>query len=362
MITTLMFPPLPFLLHENSNPKVTAEHGKITRLCPMAVEAGLQIGMAVTLACIQVPSLQVLPESSVETAQLWSTLLQDLYLHAECIEPLQEGQVLLIVRETDARQLAHHHQAKAGMAPTREISQLAAHQSRCGEVLHVTDVEGFFKQTPISALFAVGVQPATTERLSWLGLRTVSDLQKWTRSQIQHCFGEEARGVLRLLFEKHTWVARYALPRRVTKTFTFHQDTHEMKDITPVLHLLSEHLLAALGKLQPRRVTVAARTVGGDVFAGRILKEPLMDTRSLQRILLLTLMDTHTLPLGIQRIQVDLSDLHLPAGQDGLFPKRPTLQQAARRVEERYPGSTFHYSVQDPYTQARDLKFHKKKF
>lgn len=362
MITQLTFPPLSFLLHEGINPKATAADGKITQFCPKASAAGMQTGMDITLARIQHPELQVYPERSVETARLWGTLLQDLYLYAECIEPLQEGQVLLVVRESDAKQLAHAHQAQAGRASTRELAQLASHLARPGEVLQVKDTEAFLQQAPTAALTAVGVKPATIERLHWLGMRTVSDLQKWTRSQVQHYFGDEAKGVLRLLFEKHSWVARFELPTTVTKTFTFDEDTQDMAEITSVLHLLSEHLLAALGKLQPRKVTVAARTVGGDVFARRLLKEPLTDVKSLKRIMLLTLLDTHTLPLGIHRIQVDLTDLYLPAGQEGLFPKRPSLQQAAHRVEERYPGSTFHYSLQDSYTQARDLKYQKKKF
>lgn len=355
MITALNLTPLAFATLE-SGPKATLENSRVKAVCEQAARLGIEMGMPEGLVRVKAPQVQLVEHSSPALKNRWQCLQLEFFRYAVNIESLQEGLCLVSLPEADSRLIAKEHGAKVGRGPTRELAVLASTLAPSGEVHTVTGPEGI----PVTSLTLLGIHADTIKKLHFLGIHTLDGLLKWDRKQAAHYFGEEFPTMRGVLFERRVLVARFQPPREITAAFDYDEDAYQPHQIQPVLTLLAEALIKRLSGWQARKLVLTARTVAGELWALRTIKDPVRYSKSLAHLLSLALTDTGATPLGISRIHVALQDLYQTGERQTLFDERPTPEQAVVRVHERYPGKMFGYSTSNPYAQARDLTFRKK--
>ncbi|GGJ59018.1 hypothetical protein [Deinococcus roseus] len=355
MITALNLTPLAFTTLEKG-PKATLENGRVKAVCEEATRLGIEVGMPASLVLIKAPPVQLAEHSNPTLKNRWHTLQLEFFRYSVNLESLAEGLCLVSLPEADARLIAKEHGAKVGRGPTRELAVLASTLAPSGEVHTSTGPEGI----PVSSLALLGIKADTIKKLHFLGIHTLDGLQGWDRKQATHYFGEEFQIIKGVLFERRILVARFQPPREITAAFDYDQDACQPHEIQPVLILLAEALIKRLSGWQARKLVLTARTLAGELWALRTIKDPIRHPRTLAHLLSLALMDTGATPLGISRIHVALQDLYQLGERQTLFEQRPTPEQAVARVHERYPGKMFNYTTSNPYAQARDLNFRKK--
>ena len=97
------------------------------------------------------------------------------------LESSQQGRLFLELEEADATQLAQAYGVRAGGASSVEVAHLSAIVSSLG-TLRITPPErekGFTRQLPLYVLRALGLKRDSVQRLSWLGVERVGQLQAW---------------------------------------------------------------------------------------------------------------------------------------------------------------------------------------
>lgn len=355
MITALNLTPLAFTTLERGS-KATLENGRIKAVCEEAAKLGIETGMPASLVKVKAPQVQLAEHTSPALKNRWNTLQLEFFRYSVNLESLQEGLCLVSLSEADARLLAKEHGAKVGRGPTRELAILASTLAPSGEVRTVTGPEGI----PATALTLLGIKADTIQKLRFLGIHTLDGLLTWDRKQASHYFGEEFPIIKGVLFERRVLVARFHPPREITAAFDYDEDAYQPHQIQPVLELLAGALIKRLSGWQARKLILTARTVAGELWALRTIKDPIRYPRTLANLLGLALTDAGATPFGISRIHVALQDLYQLGERQTLFEGRPTPEQAVARVHERYPGKMFGYTTSNPYAQARDLTFRKK--
>lgn len=352
----------PFAFHDLSHhmPRVALKNGKATHVCPKAAALGITRGMPQTAILLKAPDALLLEEHTPELQRKWEDLLEAFFQFSPNVESLEVGLCLITGSEWDAHQLAHQHHAKVGIGQTREQALIASSVAEPGKTRLVLDPEGFYQEAPITSLGLLGTSRDTLERLIWLGITVVHDLTCWNRKQIQHCFGEEARPILGLLFERNVWVARFQLPKEVQAEYTFPEPAKEPHQIDPVLMLLSRKLLERLKGLQARKLVLTATTDIGNLWSSRNIKSPVEKAGTLSHLLGLALKDSFAVDFHVHKLNVRLRDLYQPGEQKTLFQQKPSSRDAARMVHQRFAGAMFHFDLHDPYSQARDQRFRKR--
>lgn len=355
MITALNLTPLAFTTLEKG-PKVSLENGRVKVRCEEAAKLGIEPGMPASLVQTKAPQVQLVEHSSPALKNRWNTLQLEFFRYSVNLESLQEGLCLVSLPESDAHLIAKEYGMKVGRGPTREMAVLASTLTPSGEVHTVTGPEGI----PTTSLTLLGIKADTIKKLHFLGVHTLDGLLKWDRKQATHYFGEEFPIMRGVLFERRVLVARFQPPREITAAFDYDEDAYQPHQIQPVLELLAQALIKRLSGWQACKLVLTARTVAGELWALRTIKDPIRYPKSLANLLSLALIDTGATPFGISRIHVALQDLYQLGERQSLFEERPTPEQAVARVHERYPGKVFGYTTSNPYAQARDLTFRKK--
>lgn len=355
---------IPFAFHNlpERDVKVSLRGGRVVHLCEHAAQLGVVKGMPESAVRLRAPEAKIVQDTSVELTQAWQDLLLQMFHFSPNVESLREGVCLLTASEYDALQIQHQFGCPVGVGNTREQALMAATVATKSKVKMVLDFDAFCQEVPITSLSALGLKPDTLERLMWLGVTTLADLKSWSRKQIQHYFGMEAKPILALFFEKNVWVARYNLPREVIGKFAFGDPTQEPRQIDPVLRRLSEHLFQKLSGLHPRKLVLTAGTPIGNLWASRNVKDPIQKPNTLQHLMRLALDDSFAVQFGVEKLEVRLLDLYQLGEQKSLFQQKPSSLDAVKLVHQRFAGAVFQYQIHDPYSQARDQRFQKRPF
>ncbi|GEM49791.1 hypothetical protein [Deinococcus cellulosilyticus] len=355
---------IPFAFHNlpERDVKVSLREGRVVHLCEKAAALGVVKGMPESAVRLKASEARIVQDTSVELTQQWQDFLLQMFQFSPNVESLKEGMCLLTASEYDAHQIQHQFGCPVGVGQTREQALMAATVATKSKVRMVLDFDLFCQEVPITSLAALGLKPDTLERLMWLGVTTLADLKSWSRKQIQHYFGTEAKPILALFFEKNVWVARYNLPKEVISKFFFDEPEQEPFKIDPALKLLSEHLFKKLSGLHPRKLVLTAGTPIGNLWASRNVKDPIQKPPTLQHLMRLALDDSFALQFGVDKLEVRLMDLYQLGEQKSLFQQKPSSMDAVKLVHQRFAGAMFHYEIHDPYSQARDQRFRKLPF
>ena len=98
-----------------------------------------------------------------------------------------------------------------------------------------------------------------------------------------------------------------------------------------------------------------ARTPLGWLEGAREVKEAIRDGKGLSRLSLLALGDSGAAPLGIERLELVLSGLHLPSRQVGLWPSVRELD-AVEHLLRRFPEALVRASWRDELSYASECR------
>lgn len=144
--------------------------------------------------------------------------------------------------------------ASAGIAPNKFLAKIASGWNKPNGqfVIRPQDIENFVKDLSVEELFGVG--KVTAEKLHKFGLKTCSDIQKYTLNELTDHFGKLGKQ----LYEQSRGIDnRVVDPNRIRKSLsverTFINDIDLTSDCEPILNDLYNLLMTRLQKYAPDR-------------------------------------------------------------------------------------------------------------
>lgn len=363
MIAVLLFEPFPLWRARRADPAlagrplVLARAERVAAVDVAAKRAGLRPGMSVAAARLRADPAVVADDPPAEQAA-WEALLDELHAVTPWLEPLAPGRVLLRCTPAEAAELAAHHGARAGAAPTREAALLAALAARPASLREAADPAALLARLPLRFLRGVGLSEEGERRLGWLGLARAGELAGWRADQRRAFLGAEAEALEPFLAGRgRADVARFTAPPAVRARIRFDEPALEPWQWEPALAHLAE---VAVGRLEGRvagRLALRAEVDGLAFRAGRLPKEGLAAVGPVLRLARRALDESGAPPLGLEGLELELGALARPARQDDLFGRRAAREEAVRRVQARFPGALARVVTLDPGALAPEHRF-----
>ena len=339
-------------------PLVVLEKGRVSHLSRMALQAGVERGMALEGARARCEALVVVEPDHAMMQQAWEELLSRLYTFTDRVEPAAWGRVFLALSEEDATHVAETFHARVGGGSSQEHARLLALMAREGEAnLSATATElQRLDVIPVPVLGALGLADKMLLRLTWLGINTLGELRRWSRTQLELYLGDETKLLTRYLYGPHrTDVRRYVPPGVLRESHSFEEAVLEPWQLELVLKLLVQKLVARLGDRAATHLTLTAEVAGLSFSAGRVSKQPLRDEGALLRLVALAFADCGVQGLGVDRLELTLSGLHRPSVQERLWHHKEDVDKAVRVVEARFPGAMLKFEELDPFTPVPEF-------
>lgn len=235
----------------------------------MARKFGVRSAMASAYALRLCPQLIILPVNMQKYREVSNKVHEIFQEYTALIEPLSLDEAYLDVSNSshcrgsatwiaaeirekieDATRIT----ASAGIAPNKFLAKIASGWNKPNGqfVIRPEEVENFVKDLPVKKLFGVG--KVTAEKLHNFGLKTCSDLQKFTLAELTHQFGKLGQ---QLYEQSHGVDNRVVDPSRVRKSLsverTFIHDIKISSDCSRILHELYSMLIARIKKYAPDR-------------------------------------------------------------------------------------------------------------
>ena len=341
-------------------PLAAVRRGRVIYVSSAAKKLGVVAGESVLSARTKVPDLEATEAYSPHLQAEWEGLVEEIAGLTQTLEAPIQGRLLIELEEADAVQLAQAYGMRAGGAASVEVAHLSAIVSSPG-VLRFTPPEregSFVRQLPLYVLRALGLKRDAVQRLGWLGVERVGQLQEWKRNQLEAYLGKEARPLLPYLYGPHrTKLSCYSPPLRVAASHTYEDAVSEPHALHPILEQLSSQLAEALGSRAAHRLTLAASAQGLELKAVRIAKTPLNDAGTVYRLALLALEETNAQALGIDSLRLELSSLSRPSAQGMLWRQKENREKAIRTVSERFPDALLRLEETDPYALASEYRY-----
>ena len=342
------------------NPLVSVHRGRVVHGSSPAKKLGVVAGESLISAQSKAPGLEPVEAHTPHLQAEWEALVEEVSGLTRMLEAPQQGRMFLALEGADATQLAQAYGVRAGGAASVEIAHLSAVVSSPGS-LRITPPEreqSFTQQLPLYVLRALGLKRDSVQRLGWLGVERVGQLQTWSKAQTSAYLGKEAKPLLPYLYGPYrTKVSRYTPPLRVSASHDFEDAVSEPYALHPVLERLSEHLTTMLEGKTAHRLTLTARAQGLELKTTRISKVPLSDAATVHRLALLALEESHAQPLGIELLKLELSTLSRPSTQGTLWQQKENRERAIRTVAERFPDALLRLEEVDPYALAAEHRF-----
>lgn len=289
-----------------------------------------------------------------EDVVAWSDLLAQLYGFSDRLESPREGLVFIKLGEGEARQLATSFSVAVGLSTSQEQAHLLALSAYAGEVVSDTSVATL----PIGVLTGLELSPKTIQRLTWLGIETLGDLKKWSKTQLSLYLGTESKTLIRYLhgpFRRE--VARYVPAETLHTSFAFQDPVLEPARLGPIIRLLCERLSAELDSRAAAKLTLVAVSQGLTFSASRHSKQVLKGVDKLERLAHFALEDSGVLGLEVDELRLELTGLYRPSEQGRLWYQREQVQKAIDKVERRFPGAMLHFDEVNPYTPLSSFRF-----
>lgn len=236
----------------------------------VARKFGVRSAMASAYALRLCPDLIILPVNMNKYREASQLILEIFQEYTPLIEPLSLDEAYLDVTNathcqgsatwiaTEIRQKIFDKlqlTASAGVAPNKFLAKIASGWNKPNGlfVIRPHEIESFVKNLSVEELFGVG--KVTAEKLHQLNIKTCSDLQQFSLSQLTQHFGkfghqlyEQCRGIDPRLVE----------PNRVRKSLsverTFLHDIDITEDCSEILNALYQQLMNRIKKYAPDRV------------------------------------------------------------------------------------------------------------
>lgn len=235
----------------------------------IARKFGVRSAMATAHAERLCPTLIVLPVNMNKYREA-AKIIHDIFReYTDLVEPLAldeayldvtnspycQGSATLIAKEIrqkilDTVQLT----ASAGVAPNKFLAKIASGWNKPNGqfVIRPQDIDEFIKTLEIEELFGVG--KVTAEKLHQFGLKTCSDLQKYSLSELTDHFGKLGSR----LYEQCRGIDTRAVdPNRIRKSLsverTFVQDINNIDECTDVIKNLHNMLVQRIENYEPNR-------------------------------------------------------------------------------------------------------------
>ena len=339
------------------SPLVSVHKGRIIHVSSSAKKLGVVVGESVLSAQSKAPELRTVEAYTPHLQAEWEALVEEISGLTRTLEAPQQGRMFLELEEADATQLAQAYGVRAGGAASVEVAHLSAIVSSPG-VLRITSTEReerFIQQLPLYVLRALGLKRDSVQRLRWLGLEHVGQLQAWSKAQTLAYLGKEAKSFLPYLYgQRRNKLSHYTPPLKVVALYDFENSMSEPHALQPVLERLSERLTARLEGKEAHRLTLTARAQGLELKVTRISKVPLNDAATVNRLALLALEESHAQPLGVESLKLELSALSRPSTQGTLWQQKENREKAIRTVSERFPDALLRLEQLDPYALASE--------
>lgn len=320
--------------------------------------AGIRPGMSLAGARQHAPELTAIPACGPDLEAAWASLREEAYGFSPTLLPLRTGVLAFEGGPADAAQFAQAFEARVGGAPTVEEAHLLAYlahrgHARChGEPWHLLD------RAPALLLRGAGLSPGNLQRLAWLGIERIGPLRAWRAAQLAAFLGEEGEALRRYLHGPRTTRLPLHVPAPTVRVrFEFDEPTVEPYRLEPALARLVERAVHGLGDRSARRITVEAEAGGVRSRATRLAKTPTREAAALRRYAAHALEDTGLTPLGLDGLELVLSDLARVAEQGELWTRRRRARRAAERVHDRYPGQALHYRLADPHALLPEHRY-----
>nr|RIY15096.1 Y-family DNA polymerase [Deinococcus sp. RM] len=341
---------------------VLNEARRVVQICPQAAQSGVIAGMRETAALSRCPDLHAEVVPAPEAQAIWAELLEQLYARfSDRVDGRTSGVAYLTLSAAGARDLAAALHAPVGLASSRELAHLAALRAPIGEVKEAhasgSAEQAFLKLTPLTHLTALGVPLASLEKLHFLGLRDLGGLMAWSAAQREAFLGVDVGKKLNrfLKGERTTTVEKYRPGQVLETSLAFDLPLTEPAQVDAALRDVTPRLIAELRGRLTATLTVHADTIGGRLSATRQLKWPL-DEAALGRVAGLALQDAAALPLGIDRLTVQLGGLAHPGRMVGLWAGLAELE-VTKTVLARFPEALVRVEWLDPWAYATDAQY-----
>ena len=341
-------------------PLASVHKGRTVHASSSAKKLGVVAGESLLSARSKAPDLETVEAYTPHLQAEWEALVEEVSGLSRMLEAPQQGRLFLELEEPDAVQVAQAYAVRAGGAASVETAHLSAVVSS-PSMLRVTPPqreEVFIRQLPLYTLKALGLRRDMVQRLEWLGIERVGQLQGWRKGQLEANLGKEAKPLLPYLYgPRRTRLSRYAPPTRVFASHDFEDAATEPCALHPVLGHLSERVTEALQGRSAHRLMLTAVAQGLELKATRISKVPLSDAATIHRLALLALEESHAQPLGIEALRLELSALSRPSAQGSLWQQKGSREKAIRTVSARFPDALLKLEEVDPYALAPEHRF-----
>ena len=152
--------------------------------------------------------------------------------------------------------------ASVGLAPNKLVAKIVSQQCKPDGLQHVKpeDIQATLDPLPVTAMWGIG--PRTGESLTRAKIATIRDLRLAPEAMLKALFGSQA------LHFKALAEGRDERPvdgsggeRSVSQETTFERDLTDLKDLDPILRVLTEDLCRILRKnaLKPHTLVVKLR-------------------------------------------------------------------------------------------------------
>jgi len=364
-----------------STPFIVCERECVVAASPLAIQVGVVTDMALGKALSKSPDLLAFARDRNCEALVWAELQRLLYGLTPQIEAVQAG---LLFADLDAKAAAPllGHWAKGdwgvhgGQATDRATAQLAALQSRCGEVCAVPlkRERDFIDLTPLSVLKNAGVHPKSLQRMRWFGWEKVGQLRRLTRRQLEEQLQKPAPqdGLTLYRFAQgplyppnRREVPNWQPPEELFATIEFEVAAREPAHWDAAMDELLREVCAGLGTRQAQTLELCAHTPVAPVVARRVFKEPLANPRVMRRVALSALEEAlrilHPLPPVVLRLEIRLGGLTNAPVQETLFEDESAtnsrrLGSVLRHLQTRVPDRVGHYvssHSESPFIEER---------
>ena len=287
---------------------------------------------------------------------MWDYTLERLHTLTPFLETGERGVAYLRDgHRDDLEALAIDLKACVGIAPTRRVARLAAARAAPGYVLSLPKkrVAGFFKHTSVDVFAVLGLDNDIPERLQLFGYPTLDRAatlsERHLKAQFGAAVGKKLSAYLNPPRERPIGLYRPSKAAVTTYILEWDEDMQYEKKFDVVTARLVEEAHEKLKGWCCRRLVARLYDGKSEQVVSRILPKAsdklpylLRQVRALIRPELEGMGSLSSLSIELRSFSVG------DTRQGSLWRSRPALEDAARKVEPRFPGACMR-AVHVPY-------------
>lgn len=342
------------------------ERGCVVAASPLALDAGVQVGMTTGRAQSRLTELLLVERDRNREGLSWAEVQRAFYGLTPKVEPVELGLLFAQVEPAKVSPLLRGWGVHGGGANDRATAYAAALSTSPGHTRTVKagSKRAFADTLPTDILSEAGVSVPTIAKLRWFGWTRIGHLRALSRRQLEEQFGAE--GIILFHFAQGPRaranmrpVSTWTPPEELIASLSFELPAREPAEWDGALDVLLTGVCEGLGSRQAQTLEVVAQTPVAPMSARRLLKEPLSCPSKLRRPVEAALHEALRvllpLPPVVLSLEIRLGGLTSAPVQDVLFPdekseKSKTLARTVERLEARFAGMTGHYELRDPHS------------